>query len=143
MIVQVFQITALLSSLYFILNVRFTGSFLIFLAMIFSHGLCGIAFGLMVSILISDELIATLIIVVLFVISMTIGVLWPIENMPQYMQFGAMILNPNTVPINAMRSIMYRDWSLDYFEVYFGFIFNYFYFSIYLIIALILLKKGL
>ena len=143
MIVQVFQVTALLSCTYFIMNIPFTGPFLLFLALIFSQGLCGIGLGLMISNLIYDELISTLIVVLLFVISIVYGVFWPIENMPQFMQYGARYLHPSTVPINAMRSIMYRDWGINHFEVYFGFICDYIWFSIFLIIAFILLKKGL
>ena len=110
--------------------------------MIFSHGLCGIGFGLMISILISDELIATLFVIMLFLTSQTIGVFWPIENMPQSMQFSSRFF-PNTLPVLSMRSIMYRGWGIEYFEVYLGFISNYIWFSIFLIIALILLKKKL
>ena len=142
MILQVFQITALLSSGYFLMNVRLTGPFCIFLALIFSHGLCGIGLGLVLSILISDELIVTLLIVVMDITSQSIGVFWPFENMPQYMQFVSKFY-PTTLPTLSMRSIMYRGWGIDYFEVYIGFIFNYIWFSICLIIALILLKKGL
>ena len=98
MLVQVFQVAVVLSCAYFIMNVRFSGPFLYFLAMIFSQGLCGIGLGLMISILISDELIATLIIVLLFVISMTIGVFWPIENMPQVHAIWSQAFSPKYCP---------------------------------------------
>ena len=141
MLVQVFQMTLLLSTAYFMLHIRFTGSFLYFISMIFSQGLCGIGLGLMIAILMSDELIATLLLILLFVITLTTGVFWPIENMPQFMQYFVWFF-PNTVPIYSMRNIMYRDWGIEYFEVYFGFIVSYIWFSMFLIIALILLKKG-
>ena len=73
--------------------------------------------GILFSNLISDELIALLFIIWLFVISLTIGVFWPIENMPQYLQFASKFY-PTTLPIISMRNIMYRGWGIDYFEVY-------------------------
>ena len=39
-IVQIFQITALISSAYFIMNIHTTGPFFIFISTIFSQGLC-------------------------------------------------------------------------------------------------------
>ena len=142
MLVQVFQITGLIFIGYFLMNVRFPGPFAIFLAMIFSQGLCGIGLGLVLSILISDELIVILLIVVMEIMSLTLGTFWPFENMPQLIQFASKFY-PTTLPIISMRSIMYRGWGIEYFEVYLGFIVNYIWFSVFLIISLIFLKKGI
>ena len=89
MLVQVFQITGLILIGYFLMNVRFPGPFFIFLTMIFSQGLCGIGLGLVLSILISDELIVILLIVMMLVLSLTLGTFWPFENMPQFIQFAS------------------------------------------------------
>ena len=51
----------------------------------------------------------------------TAGVLWPIKNMPKILQIIAKLM-PNTLAVQSLRDIMYKQWTIDYTEVYMGFV---------------------
>ena len=141
--IQCLQLSFLLLVPHIIMDGQIPGSFILFVAMLFSQGFCGVGLGLLLSTLISDLIIAALAIVFLFLTSIvTSGTLWPIENMPYVMQHLCKLF-PSTIPVQALRCIVYRDWGLEHFEVVFGFIVTYIWIIIFLVISLFLLKRKL
>ena len=86
-------------------------------------------------------LLAMFVVASLLVSMVLSGVFWPIENIPYILQFCGQF-TPNTLPIQSLRYILYREWTLDYYEVYMGFVVTYGWFAFFLIIALIVLQKS-
>ena len=126
---------------YIVLGRLFTGHFYLFFILTFSQGLCGASFGLLLVTLTNDIILITLSSIFFFICAMgTSGVLWPVENMPQVLQYICKLL-PNTIPVQSMRAIIYREWTIDYSEVYLGFVVTYVWFAFFLIMTLIVLKK--
>ena len=83
-----FQILFILLLIYIIFNGQTTGSLTLFIALILSQGFCGVLMGLVISIVISDAIIGTLVLNWTYLSSMvTCGAIWPISNMPPVMQF--------------------------------------------------------
>ena len=136
------QLLFMIMILVIVLSEPFTITLILMIALLVSQGLCALAFGSMVAILCEDLLYATMMNMSTFFIGLMIGgVFWPIENIPQVLQFLGQFL-PNTLPIQSMRYILYRKWSLDYYEVYMGFVVTYVWFAFFLITALIFLRKS-
>ena len=141
--IQCFQLMFLLVIPYYFLDKQIFGSLILFLAMLFSQGFCGVGLGLVVSVLFTDIIIAGLLLLFLFITAIvTSGIVWPIENMPIFLQSTCKLF-PMTMPVQSLRSIVYRHWNIEYFEVYFGFVVSYVWIAIFIIITLILLKKHL
>ena len=127
---------------YIILRRQLTGSLLIFVPLAISQGLCGAAFGLLIAFVFSDLVQITLVGLFLFFCSIvTSGVLWPKENIASYLQFICDLM-PNTLPVQSMRVLIYRESTIDYFEVYIGFIVTYVWFAFFVIISVLLLRRS-
>ena len=143
LIIGTFQLSLLLFIPYALLGIRISGSIPLLLALLLSQGLCGVGLGLVISSLIYDITIAGLVLYFLYLSAMmTTGTMWPIENMPSILQYISKF-HPNTMPIQAVRSIIYREWTIDFFEVYIGFVVTYIWFTIFIVITLLLLKRQL
>ena len=126
---------------YLLLGRQLTGPILVFFTLTLSQGFCGAAFGLMLVSLTNDLTLITLSSWVFFISAMaTSGVLWPVETMPKIMQFICKLM-PNTIPMQSMRAIIYKEWTIDYSEVYLGFVVTYVWFAFFLIMTLIVWKK--
>ena len=136
------QIIIMLLMPFVVFDRQITGSLTLLIALALSQGFCGISFGLMISAICSDIVYAAMFTICLFFISIILGgVFWPIENMPSYLRYCSNLM-PSTLPIQSMRSILYRKWSLNYFEVYIGFTVTYVWFAFFVIIALIFLRRS-
>jgi ABC-type multidrug transport system ATPase subunit/ABC-type multidrug transport system permease subunit len=121
---------------------NFSGSLSLLISLALSQGFCGIMYGLMISAICSDIIYAAMFSIVIFFISIIIGgVFWPIENMPYILRLLSH-LTPSTLPIQSMRSILFRGWNLYYPQVYIGFIVTYVWFAFFVIIALVFLRKS-
>lgn len=119
------------------------GSLPLVIALALSQGLCGIAFGLMVSALCSDIIYAAMFTLFVFFVTITVGgVFWPIENMPLVLRHCSRCL-PSSLSIESMRAILYREWSAHHSQVYIGFIASYLWLAFFIGIALNALKKSL
>ena len=127
---------------YFFFDRQMSASFILMIALALSQGFCGISFGLMVAAVCSELLYATMFVTSSLLIGMSVsGLFWPIENMPLLIQYSGQ-LTPFSFPIHSLRCILYREWTLTYFEVYMGFVITYVWIALFLIIALIFLRKG-
>ena len=136
-----FQIFSLLLS-FLVFAQQITQSFVLFLSLLFFQGFCGMTFGLVIGIIFSDTLIAYLVIIFCLLSSIaTAGVVWPVLNMPQIIQLISKLM-PNTIAVQSMRDILYRQWTIDYTEVYMGFVVSFVWISVFLITALILFRKS-
>ncbi len=79
---------------------------------VYSEGLTGITFGLLISSLCSDETSALILgSGIVFPIWLICGVFWPIESMEILMQRISYLL-PLTIPIKALSCVMSRGWDL-------------------------------
>ena len=136
-----FQILFLFILPYIVLGQKITGSIVLFISLLFVQGICGIGFGLLLAIIFSEIVIASLVLVFWFIFCMaTAGVLWPIKNMPKILQlFGKLM--PNTLGVQSLRDIMYKQWTIDYTEVYMGFVVTFVWICIFLILALIIFRN--
>jgi ABC-type multidrug transport system permease subunit len=121
---------------------NFIGSLSLMISLALSQGFCGIMYGLMISAICSDIIYAAMFSIVIFFITIIIGgVFWPIENMPYILRLLSH-LTPSTLPIQSMRSILFRGWNLYYPQVYIGFIVTYVWFAFFVIVALMFLRKS-
>ena len=137
-----FQIAFMLLMPFVMFGRQITGSLTLLIALALSQGFCGIAFGLMISAICSDIIYAAMFTICLFFVSIILGgVFWPIENMPSLLRYASHLM-PSTLPIQSMRSILYREWTIDYFQVYIGFVVTYIWFAFFVIIALIFLRRS-
>ena len=141
MIIICIQTIILLFMPYIILGRLLTGPIYAFITLTISQGLGGAAFGLLLALLSDDIIQITLIVIFFFICAMgTTGVVWPVENMPRIMQLMCKFF-PNTIPVQSMRAIIYREWTIDFFEVYMGFVVSYVWIAIFLIMSFTFLKK--
>ncbi|XP_054155163.1 ABC transporter G family member 20-like [Oppia nitens] len=137
------QIAFMLLMPFLLFHRQLTGPLWVLIALALSQGFCGIAFGLMISALCSDIIYAAMFVICMFFVSIIIGgCFWPIENMPLWLRYWSYLM-PSTIPIQSMRAILFREWTVDYFQVYIGFIVTYVWFAVFVIVALIFLRRSL
>ena len=84
------------------------------------QGICGMAFGLLVSALCDNEQDAIQLALGSFYPNLLLsGIIWPLEGMPGWLQTIARLL-PNTLACQAMRDVMLRGWDIIQPSVYLG-----------------------
>ncbi|CAG2121138.1 unnamed protein product, partial [Medioppia subpectinata] len=80
-------------------------------SLIIIHALLGMSIGLMGALILSDEVSVAVglsgLMLPLWIMS---GVLWPLESIPTYFRYIS-DLSPITLPLDGLRSIMFRGWS--------------------------------
>jgi ABC-type multidrug transport system permease subunit len=69
------------------------------------------------------------------------GVLWPLEAMPYAFRMISYYLNPLTIPIEALRSVMLRGWGLNNIDVIIGYIVSIGYTLIFSVMNFVLFEK--
>ena len=120
-----------------------TGSLTLAVALALSQGFCGIAFGLMTSAICSDVIYAAMFTLFLFFVTIVLGGLfWPIENSPAILRSVSQFL-PSTLSIESMRTILYKQWTTDRYQVYIGFVTTYVWFAVFAVIAITVFKRSL
>ena len=120
-----------------LLDIHITGSLTILIALLLCQGICGIAFGLALSSTLTDITVLGITAILLLISFMALlGVACSSHNIPHYLELFCKLM-PNTLSIESLRDIMYRHWTLDYFEVYIGFVITYIWFIFFVITALI------
>ncbi|XP_076032357.1 ABC-type transporter snustorr [Oratosquilla oratoria] len=140
MVVMLVQIALILIFMFGVFDIPCKGSMLwvIFLAIL--QGLCGMTFGLMVSVVSDNETTAMqLALGTFYPILLLSGIVWPIEGMPRVLRYISYIL-PQTYACDAIRAILYRGWDITYSVVWIGYLTTVFWLFAHLAIAAVVLK---
>ena len=104
------------------------------------QGICGMAFGLLVSALCDNEQDAIQLALGSFYPNLLLsGIIWPLEGMPQYLRYISYVL-PQTFACQALRGILSRGWGIVQPDVYRGFLVTIAWILILLIISTLILK---
>ncbi|XP_077995446.1 ABC transporter G family member 20-like [Glandiceps talaboti] len=86
------------------------------------QGLCGMAFGLLISAVCDDENSAVQASLGSFYPNMLLsGLIWPLEAIPYPLRYLSYCL-PQTFATEALRCIMFRGWGLAYLQVWRGYL---------------------
>ena len=119
------QLLFMISIPFLVLSKPITITNMLIIPLVLSQGFCGVAFGLFVAVICREVLYSSMFVLASTIISLVMsGVFWPIENMPYILQFCGQF-TPNTIPIQSLRYILYREWTLAYYEVFMGFVVTY------------------
>ncbi|KAL0122985.1 hypothetical protein PUN28_007557 [Cardiocondyla obscurior] len=103
-------------------------------------GLCGMCFGFVIAIICDNERSATYVAMGSFLpIVMLCGIIWPIEGMHPVLKYISFVL-PLTKSTESMRSMLARGWSMSEPTVYYGFIGTLIWISIFMTLAILLIK---
>nr|QBM06390.1 ATP-binding cassette sub-family H-like protein 2 [Daphnia magna] len=103
-----------------VFNTACHGNFALVVFLTLLQGLCGMSFGLLVSVLCDEETSAIQITLGSNYTNLLLaGMLWPMEAMPTYLRYLSN-LTPQTYAIQALRNILGRGWGIERREVYMG-----------------------
>merc|ERR1719412_3254344 len=120
--VMVVQVTLVLVFMIFVFSVPAHGSMVLVISLTMLQGLCGMAFGLLVSALCDNEQDAIQLALGSFYPNLLLsGIIWPLEGMPMYLRYISYVL-PQTFACEALRGILSRGWGLEWLPVYRGFL---------------------
>ena len=104
------------------------------------QGICGMAFGLLVSALCDNEQDAIQLALGSFYPNLLLsGIIWPLEGMPAYLRYISYVL-PQTFACQALRGILSRGWSIVQPQVYRGFLVTTGWILVLLVISTVVLK---
>ncbi|RWS05622.1 ABC transporter G family member 20-like protein [Dinothrombium tinctorium] len=116
------QVCLLLIFTFLVFNIPSRGNFFLVVLLTLLQGICGMAFGLMISSICKEENSATMLSLGSFYPNLLLsGTVWPTQAMPVFMRYFSYCL-PQTLPIEAMRFILSRGWGMEYIEVTTGFV---------------------
>ncbi|XP_067949251.1 ABC transporter G family member 20-like [Watersipora subatra] len=138
------QTAVLIIFAFLVFNVYDVGSLIIIIMIELLVGITGMTLGFVVSTAAKDEQSATqLSLALVFPFLLLSGILWPIEGMPQWLQYISVAL-PLTQPVAAMRSVLGRGFGFDHYQVWSGYCIGVGWALGFLILSLILARlKGL
>lgn len=137
MIIQSFLVL-IFTFVIFALTIK--GNVFVILVLTILTGLCGMAFGFVVSCSCDNERNATYMALGSFLpIVMLCGIIWPIEGMHFSLQFISSFL-PLTKSTESMRSILQRGWEFSRPTVYYGFVSTLAWIGIFMSISILTLK---
>ncbi|XP_065885768.1 ABC transporter G family member 20-like isoform X2 [Dysidea avara] len=114
-------ISATLFTIY-VFNVKREGSIILVIFIVYLVGSCGVAIGLVISMLMSNEGPALqLNIAMSYPFLLLGGVLWPTESFSDWLKICSN-LSPITYPVEGIRSILLKGWGISDEPVYLGII---------------------
>ncbi|KAK2575825.1 hypothetical protein KPH14_007203 [Odynerus spinipes] len=103
-------------------------------------GLCGMCFGFVIACYCENERSATYLAMGSFLpIVMLCGIIWPVEGMNPILRYISFVL-PLTKSTESMRMILARGWDIVQPAVYYGFIATFIWITIFLTLAILLIK---
>ncbi|XP_033125367.1 ABC transporter G family member 20-like [Anneissia japonica] len=116
------QTTVVLIFILLVFDVPNEGSLFLVILLTLLQGLIGMAFGLMVSSVCDSEISAMQFSLGSFYpLILLSGIIWPLEGIPYPLRYFSQIM-PQTYAIECLRSVLGRGWSLNFFDVYMGFV---------------------
>ena len=105
------QVVIVLGVVVFVFRIPSKGPILCACLLLLAQNLAGVAFGMLISALCRSTLAAVMLaIFTLFFVILVAGVLWPVAAIPNWFQWFS-VIQPNTLPIESLRSILSRGWS--------------------------------
>ncbi|XP_054159338.1 ABC transporter G family member 20-like [Oppia nitens] len=111
-------------------------------ALITLQGLQGMSFGLLISVMNTEESIALILVFsIVFPMWFISAVFWPIEAIPKYLHIIS-YMTPLTLPIDALRSILLRNWSAFDDNVLYGYITSLAYILVLLFLSFVMFRKS-
>nr|XP_050869462.1 ABC transporter G family member 20 [Vespula vulgaris] len=103
-------------------------------------GLCGMCFGFVIACFCENERSATYVAMGSFLpIVMLCGIIWPVEGMHPVLRYISFVL-PLTKSTESMRTMLARGWNMSQSSVYNGFIATFIWITIFLTLAILLIK---
>eukprot|EP00090_Calanus_glacialis_P013108 TRINITY_DN21732_c0_g1_i1.p1 TRINITY_DN21732_c0_g1~~TRINITY_DN21732_c0_g1_i1.p1 ORF type:complete len:794 (-),score=171.87 TRINITY_DN21732_c0_g1_i1:630-3011(-) len=121
-VVMVVQVGFVLIFMILVFEVPAEGPMIWVITLTILQGLCGMAFGLLVSALCDNEQDAIQLALGSFYPNLLLsGIIWPLEGMPDTLRYISYVL-PQTFACQALRGIMSRGWGLEWLPVYRGFL---------------------
>lgn len=133
--VMMLQIALVMILTFYVLKQPLVGSIILAYLMLMTLNLTGIAYGLLISSLVTDQNGAALTIVSSLVVKITMsGILWPFEAIPQWLRLIC-YCQPLTMPVQALKAITLKGAGLQDKAVYLGFSVSIGYLIIFLTIA--------
>lgn len=134
------QIFLLLIFTFLVFEIPSRGPFIFVALLTLLQSSCGMAFGLMISALTKEEVSATMLALGSFYPNLLLsGTVWPTQAMPDAMRYFAYML-PQTLPIESLRYILSRGWSITHPEVATGFAVTIVWTTFFLVAAVMIFK---
>ncbi|CAG9856409.1 unnamed protein product [Phyllotreta striolata] len=101
---------------------EYVGSLWLMFLLVFSQGVCGMAYGFFISVISTDHTMANVVLTGLYLpVNLLSGWMWPVEGMMYGLRVVARCL-PLTVAIESFRNIFKKGWDLSYVRVMDGFL---------------------
>ena len=144
MIVQFFIMTGQVAILFFMALIVFDSPFLgnlgLAVGITYLQGLTGIAFGLIISAVCTEETQAIhLNVGTIYPILLLSGVIWPLDAIPYPVRYVSYLI-PLTLPAVAMRDVFLRGWSIGRERVWQAVLINIAFIAAFVIIAITVRK---
>ena len=121
-VILVAQVASLLLAMFDIFHIPYQGSILLIILLTLLQAICGMTFGLLISVVANSENTATMLALGTFYpILLLAGSMWPINAMHPWLQYVS-YAGMEAVPIISLRAIMVRGWGLEHWQVVSGFL---------------------
>ncbi|CAH1102722.1 unnamed protein product [Psylliodes chrysocephalus] len=118
----VIQTIELMFCTFVLYQLEYIGSLSLMFLLVFSQGVCGMAYGFFVSVISTDHTMANVVLTGLYLpVNLLSGWMWPVEGMVYGLRVLARCL-PLTVAIESFRNIFKKGWDLSYIQVLDGFL---------------------
>jgi len=143
--VMLVQIALVMVFMFTVFHIPCLGNILWVILLAILQGLCGMAFGLMISVCVTQEMTAIqLSMGIFYPILMLSGIMWPVQGMPTVLRYIAYLL-PQTYACESVRAVLYKGWDITYFDVYIGYLVTTVWIFLHIGVAglVLKLKKGL
>lgn len=104
------------------------------------QGMCGMAYGLLISSFCDEENSAIMFALGSFYPSLLLsGIIWPIESMPNYLRYISYVV-PQTWATDALRALLSRGWDITYMVVWRGFVSTIGWFFVFFILSALIFR---
>lgn len=121
-VVMTFQVALVLIFMIYVFEVPAEGPLIWIVILTILQGICGMAFGLVISALCDNEQDAIQLALGSFYPNLLLsGIIWPLEGMPTELRYLSYAL-PQTYACEAMRGILSRGWGIAWMQVYRGYL---------------------
>ncbi len=121
-VVMMVQVALVIVFMIYVFKVPAEGPMIWIVLLTILQGICGMAFGLVISAVCDNEQDAIQVALGSFYPNLLLsGIIWPLEGMPTELRYISYIL-PQTYACEAMRGILSRGWGLDWMPVWRGYL---------------------
>ncbi len=120
--VMLAQVAAVLVFMIYVFEIPAEGPMAWIVLLTLLQGICGMAFGLVISAMCDSEQDAIQVALGSFYPNLLLsGIIWPLEGMPEELRYLSYTL-PQTYACQAMRGILSRGWGIEWLQVYRGYL---------------------